>query len=86
MKSFVNKQSEQVTWNDSLPIGWEFIRLKWTTIQIANGIWGDEPNGSSDDIICVRVADFDRTAFKVNLNKPTLRNIPYSQRYGRLLK
>jgi type I restriction enzyme S subunit len=86
MKSFVNKQSEQVTWNDSLPIGWEFIRLKWTTNQIANGIWGDEPNGSSDDIICVRVADFDRTAFKVNLNKPTLRNIPYSQRYGRLLK
>ena len=69
-----------------IPKGWECIRLKWTTNQIVNGIWGDEAKGSGNDIICVRVADFDRIAFRINFNTPTVRHVSFSQQQGRLLK
>jgi type I restriction enzyme S subunit len=49
-------------------------------------MWGDEPNGTIDDIICVRVADFDRVASKVRDVEFTLRAIPILQRRGRELK
>lgn len=39
-----------------------------------NGVWGDEPDGIHD-IPCVRVADFDRVGFRVNMGDPTLRSI-----------
>lgn len=86
MISLTNVDSSTVSWIELLPIGWQLTRLKWTTNQIKNGIWGDEPKKSDDDVICVRVADFDRIAFRVILDKPTLRNVPHSQQHGRLLK
>jgi type I restriction enzyme S subunit len=86
MISLTNVDRSTVSWIELLPIGWQLTRLKWTTNQIKNGIWGDEPKESDDDVICVRVADFDRIAFRVILDKPTLRNVPHSQQHGRLLK
>ncbi|WNN88688.1 hypothetical protein [Gloeocapsopsis dulcis] len=55
MTFIVDIESEKIPWIVSLPTGWNLIRLKLTTNQVQNGIWGDEPNGS-DDVICVRVA------------------------------
>jgi type I restriction enzyme, S subunit len=86
MISLTNVGNRKISWIDVLPTGWQLIRLKWTTNQIRNGIWGDEPKKSDDDVICVRVADFDRIAFRVILDKPTLRNVPHIQQRGRLLK
>lgn len=51
-----------------------------------NGVWGDEPNGT-DDLVVVRVADFDRSKGVVELgDTPTFRAVPESARNRRMLK
>jgi type I restriction enzyme, S subunit len=57
-----------------MPAHWQVKRLKATVTVCQNGIWGDEPDGERD-ILCVRVADFDRVALRVDLSNPTLRSI-----------
>jgi type I restriction enzyme S subunit len=74
-----------VEWLGEVPEHWEVDRLKWTTTGIINGTWGEEPNGV-DDLICVRVADFDRERLLVVDDPPTVRAVDASQREGRLLQ
>lgn len=60
-------------------------RLKYAVEACANGVWGDEPNGE-DDLVVVRVADFDREKGVVSLgDAPTVRAIPESARNRRVL-
>ena len=74
-----------VDWLGEIPEHWAVQRLKWSVSDTVNGVWGDEPDGKND-VPCVRVADFDRRKFRVNLAQPTLRSITPSQRRGRDLK
>lgn len=74
-----------VEWLGDVPEHWDVDRLKWNTTGTINGIWGEEPNGV-DDLICVRVADFDRERFLVVDDPPTLRAVEATQRKGRLLR
>jgi type I restriction enzyme, S subunit len=67
------------------PAHWRAIRLKQTVTACANGTWGEEPRGGPDDLICVRVADFDRQRLCLDLRNPTRRYVPPSYRRGRLL-
>ena len=83
-RAYPEYQDSGVEWLGELPVHWRADRLKWTVTMCRNGIWGDEPDGV-DDLVCVRVADFDRTRFVVRLEKPTLRAVTVSQRHGRLL-
>ena len=55
-----------------IPAHWDLKRLRTTVTGCQNGVWGDEPDGLND-VACVRVADFDRAAFRVNMVEPTLR-------------
>lgn len=73
-------------WLGPLPDGWRHARLKWTVRSISTGTWGEQVNGSDDDIVCIRVADFDRERLLVRLQRPTLRRVPASQRRHRLLR
>jgi len=66
------------------PANWRAIPLKRTVSACTNGTWGGEPRGS-DDLICVRVADFDRQRLRVDLGNPTLRFVPPAYRRGRML-
>jgi type I restriction enzyme S subunit len=54
-------------------------------VSCRNGLWGDEPDGEND-LICVRVADFDRTRRRVILDTPTLRAVSPSKAGSRLLR
>jgi type I restriction enzyme S subunit len=74
-----------VEWLGEVPVHWKLMRLKWTISGCFNGIWGDEADGGPDDLICVRVADFDRVGFRVNLEQPTLRSVTDRERKFRLL-
>jgi type I restriction enzyme S subunit len=74
-----------IDWLGDVPEHWIIDRVKWSTTGSINGIWGEEPNGI-DDLICVRVADFDRDRFVVVDEPPTLRAIDPTQRRGRLLE
>jgi type I restriction enzyme, S subunit len=74
-----------IPWVGKSPNHWQVKRLRWTISYSRNGIWGDEPDGVND-ILCVRVADFDRQSFSVSGQVPTLRCVTASDRRGRLLR
>lgn len=63
-----------VQWLGEIPEHWTIRRLRATVASCQNGVWGDDPDGIHD-VACVRVADFDRVTFRVNLADPTLRAI-----------
>ena len=63
-----------VEWLGKIPVGWEVTRLRATVTGCHNGVWGDESD-EVHDLICVRVADFDRVQFRVRLDAPTTRSI-----------
>ncbi len=67
------------------PPSWRTVRLKDTVTACRNGLWGEDPDSSTDNLICVRVADFDRLKLRVSCENPTLRRIPRAQRRGRIL-
>jgi type I restriction enzyme S subunit len=67
------------------PAHWRAVRLKQTITACQNGTWGDEPSGGADDVICVRIADFDRLRLRADLRNPTWRSVPKSYRRGRML-
>lgn len=83
--AYEDYKSSASDWLGSVPSHWHVDRLKWSTNGCYNGVWGDEPN-DLDDLICVRVADFDRDRFVVVNNPPTLRAIEAGQRRNRLLQ
>lgn len=74
-----------IDWLGAVPEHWRVGRLKWSTTGCHNGVWGEEPN-DVDDLICVRVTDFDRDRFVVVNNPPTIRAIELGQRRNRLLQ
>ena len=74
-----------VEWLGKVPEHWEVRRLGATTERLVAGTWGSDPTGH-DDIVCVRVADFDRRRLGVNLRKPTVRSVPAGERQRRLLE
>lgn len=74
-----------IEWLGDVPVHWEIQALKHTVKACRNGIWGEEPTGDSDDLVCVRVADFDRTRNRVGDSKLTVRSVPPSQQYGKVL-
>lgn len=74
-----------IPWVGTCPRHWKTVRLKATVRFCQNGLWGEEPDGVHD-IVCVRVADFDRVKRRVALDDPTYRSVPASRRTGRLLR
>jgi len=59
---------------------WRSARLKDAVIGCENGAWGDEPTGGVDDVLCVRVADFDRRTSRVSESAETMRSLSCSLR------
>ena len=74
-----------VEWLGKVPEHWRVQRLKTTSDGCISGIWGRNPEGEND-LVCVRVADFDRVRLCVRLESPTLRTIELAERRGRLLQ
>ena len=63
-----------IEWLGHIPVHWNIERLRATVAGCQNGVWGGEAD-EVHDVICVRVADFDRIQFRVRLDKPTMRSI-----------
>lgn len=74
-----------VDWVGDVPEHWTTYRLRDTIRGCFNGVWGEEPDGQ-DDLVCVRVADFERARRRVSVDRPTLRAIAPSLRRARLLQ
>jgi len=84
-KPYPEYRASGVGWLGDVPTHWTVDRLRWSVTCCQNGIWGDAPDGVND-IICVRVADFDRAAYRVNIEAPTVRAVALNDRRSRLLQ
>lgn len=63
-------------WHGRLPSCWTSEPLKRLTAHgFQNGTWGSEPGESEHDVVCVRAADFDRTALRVSPDKMPTRSV-----------
>lgn len=71
-------------WFPEIPSHWGIDRAKWSISSCQNGVWGAEPDGD-DDLVCIRVADFDRQSLRVSTEKLTMRSIAEKDRRNRLL-
>ena len=78
-------QPSGVEWLGNIPIAWSVKRLKWSVDGCFNGVWGDEPDGI-DDVVCLRVADFNRDNYTISTEALTLRAIEAKQLESRKLK
>ena len=65
--------------------GWPTARLKNLVEPIQTGVWGVDPKGDADDVLCVRVADFDRQRFGLK-SVETVRSVAQKDRAPRLLQ
>lgn len=74
-----------VEWLGKIPNHWQIFSLKRAVEKCINGIWGSEANGK-DDLVVLRVADFNRDQLVIDLSKLTYRAITQSERENRLLQ
>jgi len=82
--AYVEYEDSGIEWIGNIPAHWAIDRIRWSVTGCKNGIWGDEPDGE-DDLVCIRVADFDRQSFIVETDKLTMRAIKPKDRRDRLL-
>jgi len=76
------------TWLDRVPAHWQVRRVRSCLIDTRAGVWGTDPapGNENDQIVCVRVADFQMRTMTINKNKLTVRAVPYNARAPRLLE
>lgn len=72
-------------WLSEIPSHWDIVRLKTIVKGGTNGVWGNEPKNSKNNIVCVRVADIDEWQYGISESDLTYRNISESDQNGRLL-
>jgi type I restriction enzyme, S subunit len=82
---YPNYRPSGVEWLGNIPKDWTVKRLKWSVEGSFNGVWGDEPDGV-DDVVCLRVADFNRDNYTISTEALTLRAIEAKQLESRKLK
>lgn len=59
----------------SAPAHWRLCRLKDIIKSSRSGIWGNDEQGDSNDIVCYRIADFDYPNLCLKFDSITIRNI-----------
>ena len=64
-----------VEWLGEIPEHWNLTRLKNSIHSAQNGVWGNEAQDDESDVVCFRVADFDRKRFVVSQENLTIRSI-----------
>lgn len=62
------------------------IRLRYLVKSCQNGLWGDEPTEDGNNVVVVRVADFDKKNRRISLDNPTYRHIEQDKLPSRLLQ
>lgn len=86
LQPYPNYKDSGAEWLGEVPQYWNVTRAKLSIENVCAGVWGEDPTGNGEDIICVRVADFDRNRFLVATQPTTYRLIEKNQLRKRLLK
>ena len=53
-----------VEWIGEIPQHWELIRLKNLIESREGGAWGEDATGSAEDVVCLRITDFDYQKYR----------------------
>lgn len=71
-----------------VPEHWQLRKIRRCLESVVSGLWGDEPSDSNamEQVVCVRVADFDVAGLRVSTRKLTVRAIPHTAQASRLLQ
>ena len=85
LSTYQHVTDSHVPWLGQIPSHWHVTRLKWSVAGCWNGVWGDEPD-EVNDVVCVRVADFDRDKLTVSSSGLTLRAVERDQFESRKLR
>ena len=59
MERYREYKESGVKWLGEIPSHWEVVRLKKAFLKRISGSWGEEPNRSQRNTICLRIADFE---------------------------
>ena len=86
MKYYSEYKKSGVEWLGEIPKNWEVRKIKYTQSNLIGGVWGNEPEGSENDIYCIRVADFNYVKLAISTHDLTLRNIPLKEKDKRILR
>lgn len=82
-----NYKDSSIEWLGEIPNHWYLGRLKNSVESCINGVWGNDLDAKQGKIVtCVRVADFNRSNFRVSLDKETKRKISINDFSNRSLK
>lgn len=73
-------------WCKQIPKEWEIKRLKYFFEIIIGGVWGEEAKGDDNDLVCIRVADFDFEKLSFKEENLTIRNIKTNEQRNRVLE
>ncbi|BDZ74378.1 type I restriction endonuclease subunit S [Methylophaga marina] len=84
-RAYSDLKSIDTNW-EVAPSHWTFMQLKRAVDGCKNGLWGSDPDMDDNDIVVVRVADFDRAKLTIKSSGYTLRKIEQKDREHRLLK
>ncbi|MBE6818966.1 MAG: hypothetical protein E7517_07425 [Ruminococcaceae bacterium] len=58
-----------IAWIGEIPVSWTLQRMKSCIASRESGAWGDEPDNTVGDVICLRIADFDYERFRFKNTK-----------------
>jgi type I restriction enzyme S subunit len=58
-----------IDWLGKLPSHWSIRRIKSVIANTINGAWGEDPKDDENDLVCVRVADYDYNKLGISRDK-----------------
>jgi len=80
-KKYPTYKDSEAGWIESVPCDWKMIKLKHTIENKKSGDWGAAQSFDINDIICIRVADFDYENGAILPREDyTIRNVDKSKR------
>ena len=75
LKTYPEYKDSGVEWIGEIPSNWEISRIKNHVESFKSGEWGGEKKNDKNDVVCIRVADFDYPKGTIYNEEYTIRNI-----------
>lgn len=85
MKPYDSYRGSKADCAQSIPRHWKTLKLRNTLSSHTSGVWGEEPDGEND-LLCIRVADFDRQRGRVRNDAATVRAVTPAEKQGRIIQ
>ena len=85
MSAYMNYIDSGIQWVGKVPSSWQRSRIKYLLTRSSAGVWGEDEKGDQNDVVCIRIADFNYQQGNLCLDNLTIRNIDSKQLAGRVL-